>query len=43
MGETSGENIYTNLHALVRLRYIAQGFNYLPRQSSAECEEPAPA
>jgi uncharacterized protein (DUF58 family) len=33
MGETSGEDIYTNLRALVRLRYIAQGFNYLPRQS----------
>ena len=27
------EDIYTNLHALVRLRYTSQGFNYLPRQS----------
>jgi uncharacterized protein (DUF58 family) len=28
----TGEDIYTNLHALVRLRYTARGFNYLPRQ-----------
>jgi uncharacterized protein (DUF58 family) len=28
----SSEDIYTNLHALVRLRYTAKGFNYLPRQ-----------
>jgi uncharacterized protein (DUF58 family) len=27
------EDIYTSLHALVRLRYTSQGFNYLPRQS----------
>ena len=27
------EDIYTNLRALVRLRFTAQGFNYLPRQS----------
>ena len=27
------EDIYTNLHALVRLRYGATGFSYLPRQS----------
>jgi uncharacterized protein (DUF58 family) len=26
------ENVYTSLHALVRLRYTAQGFSYLPRQ-----------
>lgn len=28
----SSEDIYTNLHALVRLRYSARGFSYLPRQ-----------
>ena len=33
MKTTASENIYTNLHALVRLRFTAQGFNYLPRQS----------
>lgn len=33
MGQSGGENVYTNLHALVRLRYTAQGFSYLPRQS----------
>ena len=32
MNEKPSENIYTNLHALVKLRYTAQGFNYLPRQ-----------
>ncbi len=32
MGQSGGENVYTNLHALVRLRYTAQGFSYLPRQ-----------
>ena len=26
-------DIYTNLHALARLRYTARGFSYLPRQS----------
>jgi uncharacterized protein (DUF58 family) len=30
--ESAGEDVYTNLHALVRLRYTAHGFNYLPRQ-----------
>jgi len=29
----ASDDIYTNLHALVRLRYTAQGFSYLPRQS----------
>lgn len=29
----SSEDIYTNLHALVRLRYSAGGFSYLPRLS----------
>ncbi|MCB1677647.1 MAG: DUF58 domain-containing protein [Halioglobus sp.] len=33
MGAAGGEDIYTNLHALVRLRYGARGFSYLPRQS----------
>ena len=33
MSESANEDIYTNLRALVRLRYTAQGFNYLPRQS----------
>ena len=32
MHTPTGEDIYTNLHALVRLRYTARGFNYLPRQ-----------
>ncbi len=27
------EDVYTNLRALVRLRFTAEGFNYLPRQS----------
>jgi uncharacterized protein (DUF58 family) len=31
--DRNDEDIYTNLHALVRLRFTAQGFNYLPRQS----------
>ena len=33
MPEHGNEDVYTNLHALVRLRYTAQGFSYLPRQS----------
>lgn len=33
MRRPGSEDIYTNLHALVRLRYTAQGFSYLPRQS----------
>ena len=33
MGQPDGDNVYTNLHALVRLRFTAQGFSYLPRQS----------
>ena len=33
MDSSHSEDIYTNLHALVRLRYSSQGFNYLPRQS----------
>jgi uncharacterized protein (DUF58 family) len=33
MPDPGSEDIYTNLHALVRLRYTAQGFSYLPRQS----------
>jgi uncharacterized protein (DUF58 family) len=32
MSDPVSEDIYTNLHALVRLRYTAQGFSYLPRQ-----------
>jgi uncharacterized protein (DUF58 family) len=32
MREPTSEDIYTNLRALVRLRYTARGFNYLPRQ-----------
>lgn len=32
MSEYASEDIYTNLHALMRLRYTAQGFSYLPRQ-----------
>jgi len=30
--DTGAEDIYTNLRALLRLRFTAQGFNYLPRQ-----------
>lgn len=30
--DTSGDAIYTNLRALMRLRYSARGFSYLPRQ-----------
>jgi uncharacterized protein (DUF58 family) len=33
MNDPAGEDIYTNLNALVRLRYTARGFSYLPRQS----------
>ena len=33
MAAPASDDIYTNLHALVRLRYTAQGFSYLPRQS----------
>ena len=33
MAAPASDEIYTNLHALVRLRYTAQGFSYLPRQS----------
>ncbi len=32
MSGSTEEDIYTNLHALVRLRFTAQGFSYLPRQ-----------
>jgi uncharacterized protein (DUF58 family) len=32
MDRPGSEDIYTNLHALVRLRYTAQGFSYLPRR-----------
>ena len=32
MPAQSPEDIYTNLHALVRLRYRAHGFSYLPQQ-----------
>jgi len=32
MSDSTDEDIYTNLHALVRLRYTAHGFSYLPRQ-----------
>lgn len=32
MREPAGEDVYTNLHALLRLRFTAHGFNYLPRQ-----------
>ncbi len=32
MNDSTSEDIYTNLRALVRLRFTAQGFNYLPRQ-----------
>ena len=33
MSEATPEGVFTNLHALVRLRYGARGFSYLPRQS----------
>ncbi len=33
MSDACTEDIYTSLHALVRLRYGARGFSYLPRQS----------
>jgi uncharacterized protein (DUF58 family) len=32
MSASSNEDIYTNLRALMRLRYSARGFSYLPRQ-----------
>ncbi|GAB5452338.1 MAG: DUF58 domain-containing protein [Halioglobus sp.] len=32
MGETHSEDVYTTLRALVRLRYTARGFSYLPGQ-----------
>ena len=32
MSSSANDDIYTNLHALVRLRYGSEGFNYLPRQ-----------
>ena len=32
MSTPDSEQIYTNLHALVRLRYTAGGFSYLPQQ-----------
>jgi len=32
VGNADNEDIYTSLHALVRLRYTAQGFSYLPMQ-----------
>ncbi len=32
MSSPDSEQIYTNLHALVRLRYTAGGFSYLPQQ-----------
>ena len=32
MAASAEDEIYTNLQALVRLRYTAQGFSYLPRQ-----------
>lgn len=33
MPGSADTDIYTNLHALARLRYTARGFSYLPRQS----------
>jgi uncharacterized protein (DUF58 family) len=33
MRDLANEDIYTSLRALVRLRFTAQGFSYLPRQS----------
>ncbi|MCB1854161.1 MAG: DUF58 domain-containing protein [Halieaceae bacterium] len=32
MAPAADEDIYTSLHALMRLRYSARGFSYLPRQ-----------
>ena len=32
MDSAAGDDIYTSLRALVRLRYSARGFSYLPRQ-----------
>lgn len=32
MAEQDSPDVYTSLHALVRLRYAARGFSYLPRQ-----------
>lgn len=32
MSDNPGEDIYTSLRALMRLRYSARGFSYLPRQ-----------
>ena len=32
MKDSTSEDIYTNLHALARLRFTAQGFSYLPQQ-----------
>ncbi|MEM1155195.1 MAG: DUF58 domain-containing protein [Pseudomonadota bacterium] len=32
MPGTSNDDIYTNLHSLMRLRYSAHGFSYLPKQ-----------
>ena len=32
MPNASADGIYTDLHALMRLRYSARGFSYLPRQ-----------
>lgn len=33
MSVAAAEGIYTDLHALIRLRYTARGFSYLPRRS----------
>ena len=33
MNQPEGDDVYTSLHSLLRLRYTAQGFSYLPRQS----------
>lgn len=35
MEDSGREDIYTNLRALLRLRFTAQGFNYLPKQSAS--------
>ena len=32
MSSSGGDDIYTSLHTLMRLRYSARGFSYLPRQ-----------
>lgn len=32
VNDTGGDDIYTSLRALMRLRYSARGFSYLPRQ-----------